>query len=52
VILDGAQDQVGRTKQCVDGPAVRALDRRRKRKEGAEEDRIAVDYEKRSDAGT
>jgi hypothetical protein len=49
LVLDHAQDQVRGAQQRVDRAAVRALDRRGQGKEGAEEDRVAVDYEQRSD---
>jgi hypothetical protein len=44
VVLDHAQDQVGRTEQGVDRLPVGALDRARQREERAEEDRVSVDY--------
>jgi hypothetical protein len=52
VVLDHAQDQVRGPKQRVDGVTVGALDRRRQREERAEEDRVAVDYQQRSDPAT
>jgi hypothetical protein len=45
VVLDHAQDQVGRPEKRVHGAAVGTLDRLREREERPEEDRVAVDYE-------
>jgi hypothetical protein len=52
VVLDHAQDQVRGAEQRVHRPAIGTLDRRRQRKERAEEDRVAVDYQQRSDPAT